>query len=610
MILSGIFARWFLGTVTIVTLRLWRQRGVTPGSPDCRLRTGFSASMFPLFFILAFLSFVFKGNAAAFRKLEDRLSHLERKLILAARYANSTSSISQSTPSSSAFLQQTSPTVFLNITVSSVAPSHASAASASLSAAPEQFLAPSASSNCSASRCGASSTAANAPAAYGTAPTGLSSAYLSIASGVLSSIQSASSHNATTSGQSSNHTIPVQVASGYPAQTFSDNLTAAWNITKTRSTTSTTTALGVLVAAVDQLASLSGSNPASVTGLVGPAAVRMASSEEDAATTNALSILLSAAPSDFAQSVESAFESVTSQLFQPTSQPTTAPSPTNPPSQRPGEPTRRPSPSTTPQPPSTTLSLAITSSPPTSSTLMTIANKPTSFSSTSTPSATAIPSSGGQLKNASVAGIATGLAAGAVLFMLAGIYLYRRRQQGKPIPFFGARGGSRGSQRSSKRGSKRIFPEVAWLYDPSRTPREGSPPPQEDRERGQEMEMGHSRYGSAASLVPEPRDGAIELPSAPNSPPQRPSSPLLSPPMGGGRDRSPENRRSSDSASRSGGRRSGSGSPSGRKSRQSFSRPDLQRPMSAIWEEPPRPSVDARTGLLAPGTRNVQRHST
>ncbi|KAK3071632.1 hypothetical protein LTR53_008274 [Teratosphaeriaceae sp. CCFEE 6253] len=453
---------------------------------------------------------------------------------------------------------------------------------------------------------------------------------ISIATGVRRSIPSVCSHHATgcTTSRSPNHvnstSIPLLVTFAGPSTAVSrtTDLTVAWNLTGTKSSSTTPTntdTFGLFIAALEQVASLSGSDPASVTGLVAPAA-RMAAPEEDPSTTNALSILLSAAPSELAASVESVFQSLTSELLaSATQQRTETPTPEDPSTSRETpRPTSDPFTRDSRPTPSATQSIAISTSSASSSTFLTITNAPTSLTSTTaTPSTTAAAPQGlaHPLKNASVAGIATGLAAGAVLFALAALFLYRRRQQGKPLPFFGAggRGARTGSQRSSKRGSRRIFPEVAWLYDPSRTPREGSPPPpRADREgeRGQEMEMAHSRHESAASLIPEPRAGAIELPPAPHSPQLRASDPLLSPPMvGSSRDESP-GRGSSDSASRSGGRRSGSGSPVGRKSRASFSRPDPTRPMSLIWEEPPRASMDARTGLLAPGTRSVQRHST
>ncbi|KAK3650665.1 hypothetical protein LTR56_006070 [Elasticomyces elasticus] len=330
--------------------------------------------------------------------------------------------------------------------------------------------------------------------------------------------------------------------------------------------------------------------------------LRMAEPQE-AQTTNALSILLSAAPSEVVASVESVFQSLSAALLETSSQPTATPTSrsTNSPPSRPTQtasnqppgrpndrPTSRPDPSTTSQ--ITSVSTTATSSAVTSIT----STLPSSVTSTATPSATiAASSGGGQLKNASVAGIATGLAAG--------MYILRRRQQGKPLPFFGAKG-SRGSQRSSKRGSKRIFPEVAWLYDPARSPKDAEAP-----REGMETEMQEDRHFSTASLIPEPREGAVEIGPAPDSPPQRPSSPLLAPL---GRAESPRDPRRNSHSPSSYGRRSGSGSPVGRRH---LSGTDLTaRPMSSIYEEhPPRPSMDARTGLLAPGSAmNMQRHST
>ncbi|KAK0803376.1 hypothetical protein LTR75_007958 [Friedmanniomyces endolithicus] len=296
-----------------------------------------------------------------------------------------------------------------------------------------------------------------------------------------------------------------------------------------------------------------------------------------------------------------------------------------------------------------------------------------------------------QLKNASVAGIATGLAAAFVLFTLAAIYLYRRHQQGKPLPFFSSSSSSGGrfSRLARSRGSKnnrdsqRAFPESAWLYDPARTPpRTGSPPPQLpplEHEMQEDRHFSSSTLGlgvgegsaSQMLLIPEPREGAVELGgSAPNSPPQGFSSPLLALPtattrggsggrrgsgsgigIGGGaagagagaglgisgtRAESPPSqdrrRRSGSPSSGSGswGRRSTSQSPTpGRRSRGNSlgvgSRTDLTRPMSAIWEELPSRGgggggggggvgggfVDDRTGLLAPiSGGNLARHST
>ncbi|KAK0347100.1 hypothetical protein LTR91_012916 [Friedmanniomyces endolithicus] len=418
----------------------------------------------------------------------------------------------------------------------------------------------------------------------------------------------------------------------------------------------------------------------------------MASSDQ-ATSTDAVSVLLNAAPSSVVQSFESAFESLTSDLLGSTSQPTAAPTsqsqPTDTPSNAPPAslPASRPTQNTNP-PISSPFSRPTIFSTPTPSTFLTAAARPTS--TTPTPSTTPLPatssSTTGQLKNASVAGVATGLAAAFVLFTLAAIYLYRRHQQGKPLPFFSSSSGrfsrlarSRGT--NNNRDSQRAFPESAWLYDPARTPpRNGSPPPQLpplEHEMQEDRHFSSSTLGlgvgegsaSEMLLIPEPREGAVELGgSAPNSPPRGVSSPLLALPtatsrgggggrrgsgsgigIGGGaagagagaglgisgaaaRAESPpasqqdRRRRSGSPSSGSGswGRRSTSQSPTpGRRSRGNSlgvgSRTDLTRPMSAIWEEAPLRGgggggggfVDDRTGLLAPiSGGNLARHST
>ena len=126
------------------------------------------------------------------------------------------------------------------------------------------------------------------------------------------------------------------------------------------------------------------------------------------------------------------------------------------------------------------------------------------------------------ISNAATAGIAAGLAAGFVLAVIAGIFLWRRRKQGKPLF------GRANSKRSA--GSGRAYPEVAWLYDPViSTP--NSP--------------GRNRAGSGieeAALIPQPRPGSVEMGeggASPNLRPARPSSPLLAPHMPPAREESP-----------------------------------------------------------------------
>ncbi|KXT01941.1 hypothetical protein AC578_2562 [Pseudocercospora eumusae] len=269
---------------------------------------------------------------------------------------------------------------------------------------------------------------------------------------------------------------------------------------------------------------------------------------------NALSVLLSALPSDVVSSFASEYHDFTSILFRPAS------------TERPETPSSRPTtvetsmrPSTRPQttsiPPSTSIPAIrpATSHPTTSSTSITLASSSTTLSTitrsssttssvaaaTSTAAPTAAPAP--RLANASIAGIATGVAAGAVVLLMGALFLWRRRQQGK-APF---------ARKTSQR-SGRVYPEVAWLYDPA-----PSPPP--------EGEM-QDRHAPESALL-NPQGGATEMTpmaSAPGTPelgPARPESPLLPPAMPAARARSPGGSPGgsdrSSAGSSSGGRRSG-----------------------------------------------------
>ncbi|EME82912.1 uncharacterized protein MYCFIDRAFT_211194 [Pseudocercospora fijiensis CIRAD86] len=289
---------------------------------------------------------------------------------------------------------------------------------------------------------------------------------------------------------------------------------------------------------------------------------------------NALSVLLSALPSDVVSSFASEYHDFTSINFRPAST-------ERPETSEPGQPTSRPSsrptnfqtsmrPSSRPhmtsipplftsRPPTTSIPVTSTSTS-SSTTLSTMTRSSSTTSSiaaaTSTAAPTAAPSP--QLANASIAGIATGVAAGAVLTLMAAFFLWRRRQQGKP-PF---------ARKSSQRSAP-VYPEVAWLYDP--TP---SPPPEG------EMQDGHA---SERALL-NPQGGAAEmtpLASAPGTPelrPARPESPLLPPVM-------PAARRRSPGASPSGSNRSSIGSSSGGRRSGRSSAGSVGR-MVPIFEEP------------------------
>ncbi|KAF7192850.1 hypothetical protein HII31_05833 [Pseudocercospora fuligena] len=284
---------------------------------------------------------------------------------------------------------------------------------------------------------------------------------------------------------------------------------------------------------------------------------------EPTGESNALSVLLSALPSDVVSSFASEYHDFTSIIFRPasTERPETSElgEPTSRPSSRPTTSETSMRPSTRPQmtsiPPFTSRPTMrpTTSHPTTSSTPITSASSSTTLSTitrsssttssiaaaTSTAAPTAAPAP--QLKNASIAGIATGVAAGAVVVLMGAFFLWRRRQQGK-APF---------ARKTSQR-SGRVYPEVAWLYDPA-----PSPPP--------EGEM-QDRHASERALL-NPQGGATEMTpmaSAPGTPelrPARPESPLLPPVMPAARGHSPGGSPSgsnrSSLGSSSGGRRSG-----------------------------------------------------
>ena len=136
-------------------------------------------------------------------------------------------------------------------------------------------------------------------------------------------------------------------------------------------------------------------------------------------------------------------------------------------------------------------------------------SRPTAASANAT--ATPIPGSGPAhpLDNAAVAGLAAGLGAGAVMVALGGFYLWRRRKQGKPL------WGPRGSQRSN--GSSNIFPRVAWLYDPPRSP---------------------TQEADEQNLIPNnaPRSGPTEMAAVISSPHQGPSGQSGKPSIAGDQD--------------------------------------------------------------------------
>lgn len=245
---------------------------------------------------------------------------------------------------------------------------------------------------------------------------------------------------------------------------------------------------------------------------------------------NALSVLLSALPSDVASSIEAGFsvlsqefatqdESTTDPTIRPTSSPQTnsviistsrsepseqptsrfsiqpatelsASHPTSHPTSRPtSRPSSQPTPFHTSHPtsrPTSHPTLRPTSSSSTNQPT-TLATLPSTTSITSQSSATASSSTSStpsstltanaseqppitpqkQAANGTVAGIATGSIAAVVLLTLALFFFLRRRQRKRAL------------QEVEEKASQ-PYPAVAWLYDPARTPpRSRSPAPQD-----------------------------------------------------------------------------------------------------------------------------------
>ncbi|KAL9532980.1 hypothetical protein SMMN14_03752 [Sphaerulina musiva] len=201
--------------------------------------------------------------------------------------------------------------------------------------------------------------------------------------------------------------------------------------------------------------------------------------------------------------------------------------------------------STATQSTSTTSSTATQSSLTTSSTATQSTLTTSSFPSATSTETSPARGSSTKLSPGAIAGIAIGVAAGALCIILAAcLLLRRRRRQGKPL--FSA------ISRSSSAKSQRVYPEIAWLYDPPEpTPRRPS--------------RHYQRGDSEMALLPTAYEGAAGQDNNNNN------SPLLPPPQ------IPLLAQSDSSGSSS---RSGRGR-SARSSIQSVSR------MGAIYEEIP-----------------------
>lgn len=162
--------------------------------------------------------------------------------------------------------------------------------------------------------------------------------------------------------------------------------------------------------------------------------------------------------------------------------------------------------STATQSTSTTSSTATQSSLTTSSTATQSTLTTSSFPSATSTETSPARGSSTKLSPGAIAGIAIGVAAGAICIILAAcLLLRRRRRQGKPL--FSA------ISRSSSAKSQRVYPEIAWLYDPPEpTPRRPS--------------RHYQRGDSEMALLPTAYEGAAGQDNNNNN-----NSPLLPPPQ-------------------------------------------------------------------------------
>ena len=294
----------------------------------------------------------------------------------------------------------------------------------------------------------------------------------------------------------------------------------------------------------------------------------------------ALSVLLSALPSEVASNIEEGYSSITHQLLATSvnrvQRPTGSPSANLPI-------TKQTAPA---QPANTSISSSQTFSPTTLQT--TTISIPTTASTTSSAPSTAAtaaaahsstpsPSAAQQQSPGTIAGIATGACAGVVLVVLALFWFQRRRQQQGKIP---RRGGG-----GSKRESQRIYPEVAWLYDVRMTP-PSSPHARRDA-AGEALLQGRAsneREGpQAASDAAEMREFAQQRAQGARS-----AEPLLAPIPAATRDNSPAG--SDRSRSRSPAPGSALASHPIVPARDRAARIDTEideRPLAGMWDVPP-----------------------
>ncbi|WPH00420.1 Hypothetical protein R9X50_00324700 [Acrodontium crateriforme] len=108
-----------------------------------------------------------------------------------------------------------------------------------------------------------------------------------------------------------------------------------------------------------------------------------------------------------------------------------------------------------------------------------------------------------QLKNASIAGITTGVTAAVVFMLLFALFLFRRKREGK-APF---------KQSGGHEDSEKTYPEIAWLYDAKRTGSQNHRTrPIAEYNQSAAGTACHDRDESGDGLL-APRDGTVEIDS-------------------------------------------------------------------------------------------------
>lgn len=275
-----------------------------------------------------------------------------------------------------------------------------------------------------------------------------------------------------------------------------------------RADTASTTNPGLVVPAF-RLPSTSG-QPASLVG-VSTTPSPSARASTTMSTENALSILNSALPSSVRSSLASEASSLVSEVFHSASQQASAQATSTPAST--SQTTRSHTPTTIHI--STSSHTLTTSHLSTSSTTShTALLHPTpDHSQSPTPTPGSDPAH--PIPQAAIAGIASGIGAAAIIGLLAGFYIWRRKRQGRPLF------GPRGSQRSG--ASDGIYPKSAWLYDPVITPAHSRAPSEAGSEAEQNLLPNPVRDSRPLS---EEIEADLGMPS-PSFRTNRASSPLL-----------------------------------------------------------------------------------